>query len=115
VGGIFGLFHVSLFRILPTAYLGLILALVVVLTGSILPAVLWHALNNAAVLVPSALGWIDVQSAAPPWAYAAALVGLALSLAVLARVGPGYPGVTAPEVGRVAAHGVAREVSRAGG
>jgi sodium transport system permease protein len=115
VGGIFGLFHVSLFRILPTAYLGLILALVVVLTGSILPAVLWHALNNAAVLVPSALGWIDVHSAAPPWGYAAALVGLVLSLAVLARVGPGYPGVTAPEVGPAAARGVAPEVSRAGG
>jgi sodium transport system permease protein len=97
VGVIFGLFHVSLYRIVPTAYLGVILAVVVVLTGSILPAMLWHALNNAVVLVPAHLGWMDTTRPVPGWAYAAAGAGLLLSLAVLARVGDGYPGVTRPE------------------
>lgn len=97
VGLVFGLFHVSLYRIVPTAYLGVVLSVVVLLTGSILPAILWHAINNAAVLVPSALGWFDPEQAIPVWGYAVAALGLAGSLALLARVGPGYPGVTRPE------------------
>ncbi len=48
VGIIFGVFHVSLFRIAPTAFLGFILASITMLTGSIFPAMMWHALNNAA-------------------------------------------------------------------
>ncbi|MEX2466145.1 MAG: CPBP family glutamic-type intramembrane protease [Gemmatimonadota bacterium] len=85
VGAIFGLFHVTLFRILPTAYLGVVLAATVVLTGSIYPAMLWHALNNAVALVPARLGWIDQDTEVPGWAYAAAVVGLALSLVILWR------------------------------
>jgi sodium transport system permease protein len=96
VGVIFGLFHVSLFRIIPTAYLGVILATVVVLTGSILPAILWHTLNNALVLVPASLGWLDPDQTVAGWLYAVAAVGLAASLWVIARYGRGYPGVTAP-------------------
>jgi membrane protease YdiL (CAAX protease family) len=96
VGGIFGLFHVSLYRIVPTAYLGTVLAAVVVLTGSLLPAMLWHILNNAVILVPMALGWVGPEAGVPPWAYAAAAGGLVASMLVLHRVGRGYPGVTAP-------------------
>ncbi len=47
VGLIFGLFHQALFRIIPTAYLGMVLTAVAVLTGSILPCMLLHAGNNA--------------------------------------------------------------------
>ncbi len=47
VGMVFGLFHGTLFRFAPTACLGVMLAAVVLLTGSILPAMLWHCLNNA--------------------------------------------------------------------
>ncbi|MCY4544577.1 MAG: ABC transporter permease subunit [Gemmatimonadetes bacterium] len=47
VGLIFGLFHQALFRIIPTAYLGMVLTAVAVLTGSILPCILLHAGNNA--------------------------------------------------------------------
>jgi hypothetical protein len=101
---------VSLFRIIPTAYLGVILATVVVLTGSILPAILWHTLNNALVLVPASLGWLDPDQAVAGWLYALAAVGLAASLWVIARYGRGYPGVTVPEVARPEA---SREVSRA--
>ena len=46
VGGIFGLFHVDLFRLFPVAFIGVILTAVTLMTGSIFPAVLWHALNN---------------------------------------------------------------------
>ncbi|TYT75114.1 ABC transporter permease subunit [Desulfobotulus mexicanus] len=45
-GLIFGLFHVDLFRIVPTAFLGMIFAMITLLTGSIFPAMLWHGLNN---------------------------------------------------------------------
>ncbi|MEK9502583.1 CPBP family glutamic-type intramembrane protease [Gaopeijia maritima] len=112
VGAIFGVFHVSLFRILPTAYLGTMLALVTILTGSIFPAMLWHILNNAVALVPVAMGWLDAEAGVPGWAWPIGVVGLAGSLWVLKRVGRGYPGVTRPEgEGRDAGgeDGVARE------
>lgn len=80
-GAVFGLFHVSLFRIVPTAFLGVVLALVVLRSGSILPAMLWHFLNNFLSLVPQRLGWIslDPTEGAPTWWYGAALLGAAAS------------------------------------
>lgn len=51
IGGIFGLFHTSLFRIIPTGYLGMILTSVAVLTGSIFPCMLLHAGNNAFAII----------------------------------------------------------------
>jgi sodium transport system permease protein len=47
VGVVFGIFHVALFRLVPTACLGVMFAAVTLLTGSIFPAMLWHAANNA--------------------------------------------------------------------
>ncbi len=44
---VFGLFHFQLFRIIPTAVLGLILSMFLLLSGSIFPGMLAHALNNA--------------------------------------------------------------------
>ena len=93
VGTIFGLFHVSLFRIVPTAWLGVLLATVVLLTGSIFPAMLWHAVNNAAALVPERLGWIDPEMSIPGWAYPVAAGVLALVLAGLWAVRRPLPGV----------------------
>ena len=66
---VFGLYHVSFFRLLPTAYLGVLLAAVTLLSGSIYPAVLWHALNNGlAILVdmstlPTSPLWIATAGA----------------------------------------------------
>lgn len=51
VGLIFGVFHVTLPRIIPTAYLGLLFTAVVLLTGSIYPAMLWHAANNTVMIL----------------------------------------------------------------
>ena len=84
-GAVFGFFHVSLFRILPTAFLGIVLAVVVLRTGSILPAMLWHFLNNFLALVPAQLGWIslDPSQGLPVHWYAVALVGATASLILL--------------------------------
>ncbi|MBN2370884.1 MAG: CPBP family intramembrane metalloprotease [Vicinamibacteria bacterium] len=46
VGVAFGFFHATLPRLVPTAFLGVIFAAVTLLTGSIFPAMAWHALNN---------------------------------------------------------------------
>jgi len=47
VGVVFGTFHVALFRLVPTAALGVMFAAVTLLTGSIFPAMVWHAASNA--------------------------------------------------------------------
>lgn len=47
VGLIFGLFHMTLFRIAPTAALGIILTAIALMTGSIFPGMLLHMGNNA--------------------------------------------------------------------
>lgn len=57
-GLIFGLFHIAPetgFRILPTAWLGVVLAWVVVVTGSLPLAVFLHFINNGAILTLMAL------------------------------------------------------------
>jgi sodium transport system permease protein len=47
VGIVFGIFHYALFRLAPTALLGVILTAIAMMTGSILPGVLFHAANNS--------------------------------------------------------------------
>jgi len=49
VGFLFGLFHVHLFRIIPTALLGILFTYIVFRTGSIWPAMLAHFVNNTLV------------------------------------------------------------------
>jgi membrane protease YdiL (CAAX protease family) len=56
VGAIFGLFHLALFRFVPTAFLGVILAAVRMLTGSIFPCMLWHCLSNGLSILGQARG-----------------------------------------------------------
>lgn len=84
-GLVFGFFHVSLFRILPTALLGVVLAFVVLRTGSIFPAMLWHFLNNFLALVPQELGWLPLDPAegVPPSWYAVAFIGAGVSWLLL--------------------------------
>ena len=90
-GLLFGLFHVNLWRIPPTAYLGTLLATVVLLTGSIYPAMLWHAVNNAAALIPVELAWVYEDYQLPLWAYPVAAAVLAVAFAVLWRTRRPYP------------------------
>ena len=91
VGAIFGIFHVSLFRLVPTAYLGVIFAAVVLLTGSIFPVMLWHFANNAIGLVPAYMGWVTEETAVPWWGYALGLVGMIIALGMIWSVRSPYP------------------------
>jgi sodium transport system permease protein len=91
VGIIFGLFHVTLFRILPTAFLGVMLTTTALLTGSIFPGMVMHAGNNALAfwLADSGssiadLGWI--------W-YVAGTAVFALALYIFYRARTPYPGL----------------------
>jgi sodium transport system permease protein len=48
---LFGVFHLSIYRFVPTAVLGLVLAVLVVRTGSLFPAILFHVLNNSGAIL----------------------------------------------------------------
>ena len=91
VGGVFGLFHTALFRIIPTGFLGVIFAAVTLLTGSIFPAMLWHALNNLAGLAAARfsipLGDLD------PGLYLAGAMVLAACFWIVWRNRTPYPGL----------------------
>ncbi len=73
-GLVFGLFHFALFRILPTGYLGVILAAITLITGSVFPAMLWHALNNGFVLMMGRAGFPLEQLDSWIYALAAAIL-----------------------------------------
>ena len=90
-GGIFGLFHVDLFRLIPTAYLGVIFAAVVLLTGSIFPVMLWHFGNNAIALVPQRMGWVTEETVFPEWVFAIAFVALLVVFWIIWKVSTPYP------------------------
>ena len=91
VAGVFGLFHFALFRLLPTFFVGLLLTVLTMLTGSIFPAMAWHALNNAAslLLAREAGSPLDLD-ARLLWA---GPVLLALALWVVWRNRTPYPGL----------------------
>lgn len=54
VGVLFGFFHLSGYRLLPTAVLGIILTLAVFRTGSIFPSMLLHSSHNALAILATA-------------------------------------------------------------
>ncbi len=91
VGGVFGLFHMDLIRLLPTASIGVVLAALTLATGSIFPAMLWHALNNAIGIV-AGRAEVDLM-ALDPWAYAAATAIGALAFVLVWRHRTVYPGL----------------------
>lgn len=57
VGLVFGFFHMALFRLAPTAFLGMLLAGATFLSGSIYPAMVWHASSNALGLLAAQDHW----------------------------------------------------------
>jgi sodium transport system permease protein len=89
VGLIFGLFHVQLFRLAPTAFMGVVLTVVALLTGSILPGMLAHAGNNAFALWAATEG-IPLASLEPRM-YAGAAVVFALAMYLIYRNRSPYP------------------------
>lgn len=50
-GILFGLFHLDVYRLLPATILGTLLSLIVLTSGSILPAMVAHFCNNAILIV----------------------------------------------------------------
>jgi sodium transport system permease protein len=89
VGLIFGLFHFSLFRIVPTAVIGIVITGVALLTGSIYPGMIMHMGNNAFAL------WIDnagfpLEDLGTP-IYGGAAVMMAALLWILYRNRTPYP------------------------
>jgi membrane protease YdiL (CAAX protease family) len=83
VGLIFGMFHVALFRIAPTALLGMILTVVALLTGSVLPGILMHIGNNALGVWMASNGF-NLEGLALEH-YAAAIAVFALALWIIYR------------------------------
>jgi sodium transport system permease protein len=94
IGLIFGLFHVSLFRIAPTGFLGVVLTGVALLTGSIFPGMVAHAGNNALALWLGSTG--HSVSGLDWWAYVLGAIGLAVGFAILYRVRTPYPELRTP-------------------
>jgi len=84
-GLLFGLFHFSIYRFVPTALLGAVLALVVLRSGSLLPAVLFHFVNNAAAVILGRAFGAETEIQLSAWTLVAAVVALALGLALALR------------------------------
>ena len=90
-GVLFGLFHVSFetaFRFLPTAWLGMVLALAVWRSGSIWVGVAMHFLNNGAIVVMASSPFLreklaDPEAAPPAGVILAGILLLAFGFRVL--------------------------------
>lgn len=91
VGIIFGIFHFQLFRIPMTAGLGAMLAGVTLMTGSIFPAIAWHALNNALAIFLSSRG-VDLAFEGW-WVGPAALLVLGVAFLIIWMNRTPYPDV----------------------
>ena len=82
IGVIFALFHVTLYRLAPTAALGMILTGIALMTGSIFPGMLLHAGNNAIGVIGGS--WFSLETL-HWWDFAAAVAIFALSLWIIYR------------------------------
>ena len=91
VGVLFGLFHQALFRIIPTAYLGMVLTTVAVLTGSIFPCMLLHAGNNAFAFLLYRYG-VEIENW-PPELLLLNIPVFIFSIYLLYRYRTPYPGL----------------------
>jgi membrane protease YdiL (CAAX protease family) len=87
VGLAFGLFHGALFR----GFLGVMLAAITLLTGSIFPAMLWHSLNNSLSLLTGMWG-LPLSELGPGWYWFGA-AGLAAAFWIVWRNRSPYPGL----------------------
>jgi sodium transport system permease protein len=91
VGIIFGFFHISYFRIIPTGCLGIILTTLALLTGSIFPGMALHIGNNAFTYLAST--WGSPLSKMGGWIHIVATLVFAFSLYIIYRNRTPYPGL----------------------
>lgn len=87
---VFGFFHLNLFRLVPTAYLGFFMTLLTLATGSIIPSIIVHVGNNSLAVWLMLNGW-DLDGV-PHGVYLAAFVGQLLAIWLIFNWGKGYPG-----------------------
>ncbi len=103
VAGIaFGFFHVDLFRIPGTSLLGVLLVIAVLRSGSIYPAMAWHALHNALALGSARVEQIRLPDQPTWWHYVLALAAIVLAFRLMQqnRQRANHPAGSGPE-GRV--------------
>jgi sodium transport system permease protein len=91
VGAVFGLFHIALPRLAPTAFLGMLITGATLLSGSIYPAMLWHALSNALSLLTADSGF--PLNALPGDVHVCGALLLVIAFWVLWRCRTPYPGL----------------------
>jgi membrane protease YdiL (CAAX protease family) len=58
-GLLFGLFHLNIYRFLPTSIIGLIIAYLVVSSSSLITGILYHAVNNAVALTALNISYLQ--------------------------------------------------------
>lgn len=87
---VFGFFHVNFFRVMPTAYLGFIMALLTLSTGSVLPAIIVHIGNNS-LAVWAMRNSMDFEGM-PEYVYFLGFLGQIALVALVMKLGKGYPG-----------------------
>ena len=85
---LFGVFHMSLERVLPTAGLGVVLGVLAWRSGSLLPGVVFHALHNglSVLLARYEVEIPGISIAGAPVAWQVALVAFGLGLGMWALV-----------------------------
>jgi len=80
---LFALFHMNVFQFLPAFFLGVVLGLLTVRSGSLVPAILFHALHNSVLILATSGGrtvWLDYYSGFWP---VFILICLAIALGLL--------------------------------
>jgi sodium transport system permease protein len=91
-GVLFGLFHVDIWRLIPTGLLGVALSLVALETDSIVPAMLTHFVNNACLVIlvyaGSVGGAADMSRPAQAGLFIGGLVVLSVGGALVRGTGP---------------------------
>jgi sodium transport system permease protein len=87
---VFGMFHLTFYRVVPTAYLGFFLGVLTLATGSLLPAMLVHIGNNTLAVFALLNGW-DLENLGTI-TYLAGFAGQVAVTALILKWGRGYPG-----------------------
>jgi sodium transport system permease protein len=80
-GLLFGILHGDVWRLLPTTLLGTLLSWVVLTTGSIVPAMVIHAINNGSLVTLGYFGWDRAAERLPTWVEVLTLFVAALMFA----------------------------------
>jgi len=96
---LFGIVHASIYRLLPTAFLGLLMGYAVWKSGSILAGMVVHVLNNGLIVVLVHLGSELEETDILPWSYTLVALGVMAAGIWLLRGLPPEGSLDRPEAG----------------